>query len=245
MEKSFIACFRPSSQMSLTTIMGLFIALGSLCTIASAQSWTAGYPKLHFGSQLLSAASVFPDNFGTSPPKGGVAQDLIFRFSSSQALGETAFTINLGGFGGGDNTWTTGSGDIRCYKVGADGAISAQDSCFTALGNVAAKWESSTTSLSINLRQMSLAVDYAIVLSALSLHDGKGPLPPSCLQRDALLFVAQASSGGQPLSQVQATTPLPPVPCTPLLCPAPLPMKANERNVTAFPRPRLPLCHSS
>lgn len=168
--------------------------------VDSATVWAEGYPKLHFGSQLLSGSEVFPQRFGGMPSKGGIAQDLILRLNSSRHLSDPSFTVALSGFGGGDNSWSLNSTSIACYTVRSDGAILPQDDCFRGL---AAQWEHVPGSLTINLKQMTVATDYAIKISALSISGGKGPLPPSCLRKDSPIYISHASSGDQQLPKVR------------------------------------------
>jgi hypothetical protein len=170
----------------------------------SASAWAEGYPKLHFGSQLLPGGEVFPQRFGSMPSKGGVAQDLILRLKASHNLSDPSFSVALAGFGGGDNSWSLTSTSIACFAVGSDGAISPQDDCFR--GQVpAAQWEDVTGTLTINLKHMAAATDYAIIISATSITGGKGPLPPSCLRKDSetAIYISRASSGDQQLPKVR------------------------------------------
>jgi hypothetical protein len=179
---------------------GRAIFLATVFSACSGQSWSPGFPKLHFGSQMMSADSVFPESFGSTLPRGGIPQDLIFRFklNNSAAVNTVAngarFSIKLSEFTGGDNTiWVNGSSLIAGYVVSSETQSLSPATLFPSSGYLA-QWESFSKTLKINLKSMAAGQEYVVILSAISFTRGLGPIPPPCLEKDAPLFVSEALS---------------------------------------------------
>ncbi len=179
----------------------LAFLVSSIILTCSAQTWTSGFPKLQFGPQMMSADAVFPQRFGSAVPRGGIPQDLIFRFKLNNAGSVNTmekgarFSIKLSEFSGGDNTlWVNGSTLISGYMVTVSQTLTPAD-LFPQTGFLA-QWESFSKTLTINLKRVIPAEEYAVVLSAMSFVKGLGPIPPPCLEKDAPIFLSEAVSGG-------------------------------------------------
>ncbi len=183
--------------------MSMAFLVSTMILTCSAQLWTSGYPKLEFGPQMMSADAIFPQRFGSAVPRGGIPQDLIFRFKinnsgSANTIMENGarLSIKLSEFSGGDNTmWVNGSALISGYMVTASSQALTPADLFPQTG-LLAQWESFSKTLTINFKRMVPAEEYAVVLSAMSFVKGLGPIPPPCLEKDAPIFLSEAVSAG-------------------------------------------------
>ena len=180
--------------------------LGSLLGRAGAQSWAPGFPKLQFGAAALSPSLSFPESLGSWIPTGGAPQDVILRFKVRDADSAAYFTAGkvtlehqLAGFAGGDNAWDKTSPHLTALLISAAGSISAAGDRLAA-GGAAVLWTARSGTLTVALDNVQAAdiadAEIAIVLAAASFVGGKGPVAPSCLERDAPVYVKRVVQAG-------------------------------------------------
>jgi hypothetical protein len=179
--------------------------LAAIVSRTSAQSWAAGYPKLQFGAAALSDTVSFPELLGAAVPQGGLPQDVILRFKASDDASAAHFTagrvsieLQLSSFSGGDNAWSRASASVKLIQISAGGILSPISDRL-ASGEAAVTWRAAASTLTVMLEVVEANEikdsELALVLAASSFVQGKGPIAPRCLERDAPLYVKQFMSG--------------------------------------------------